>query len=246
MPRIPSTFRAVTSKSLDSTVLTETPEGIRLILRPAGAAPRLFAFLVDFAIRALVMISLSTLLGDFGGLGMGLFLITYFLVEWFYPVVFELTASGATPGKRLFNLKVVMDSGLPVTPAAALIRNLLRVADFLPFAFGFGLLCMLCRADFKRLGDLAAGTLVVYGSSGRAITRLNQLPAAPALRPADDLPGDAQAAIVNLAMRSPRLTPERSEELAALVPAHAAADPASAGGVARVLALARWLVGHRS
>ena len=77
-------------------------------------------------------------------------------------MVFELHASGATPGKRVFNLKVVMDNGLPVTPAASMTRNLLRVADFLPFGFGFAIASMLVRRDYKRLGDIAAATLVVH------------------------------------------------------------------------------------
>lgn len=235
---------------LDSTVLAETPEGLPLALRPAGVPPRLVAFAVDLTIRAAILFTAAGLLSGSdstdSGLGAGLLLIVYFLVEWFYPVVFELTAAAATPGKRLFNLKVVMDTGLPVTPAASLVRNLLRAADFLPFAFAAGVLCMLCRRDFKRLGDLAAGTLVVYtgGESGKS--GLDVLPTVEPLRPAGDLPGDAQRAIVNLALRAPRLTRERTEELAALVPARAAADPQGPAGAARVLALARWLVGHRS
>jgi hypothetical protein len=62
---------------------------------------------------------------------------------------------------------VVMDSGLPLTPGASVIRNLLRAADFLPFLYAAGAACMLLRADFKRLGDIAAGTLVVYAESVR-------------------------------------------------------------------------------
>ena len=66
-----------------------------------------------------------------------------------------------------------MDNGLPITPAASLTRNLLRVADFLPFMYGSALVCMLTRRDFKRLGDLAAATLVVYEARE---TRKAQLP----------------------------------------------------------------------
>ena len=63
---------------------------------------------------------------------MAFWLILFFALEWFYPVAFELTPSGATPGKRAFGLKVVMDNGLPVTPAASLTRNLLRVGRLSP------------------------------------------------------------------------------------------------------------------
>ena len=84
------------------------------------------------------------------------------MLEWFYPVVFELSRSGATPGKSVVGIKVVMDNGLPVTPAASFTRNLLRVADFLPFLFGAAIVSMLLRQDSKRLGDLAAATIVVH------------------------------------------------------------------------------------
>src|SRR5688572_33050503 len=97
-----------------------------------------------------------------GGIGMAIWLILIFGCEWIYPIVFELRPSGATPGKRVFNLKVVMDNGLPVTPAASITRNLLRSADFLPFGFGFAIVSMLVRHDYKRLGDLAASTIVVH------------------------------------------------------------------------------------
>ena len=84
------------------------------------------------------------------------------MLEWFYPVVFELRAVGRDAGQARFGLKVVMDNGLPVTPAASFTRNLLRVADFLPFGYGFAIVSMLLRRDCKRLGDIAAGTLVVH------------------------------------------------------------------------------------
>ena len=81
--------------------------------------------------------------------------------------MFELTPWGASPGKRAMGLKVVMDSGLPVTLAASLTRNLLRAADFLPFGYGFAIVSVLVRADGKRLGDLAAATLVVHVARAR-------------------------------------------------------------------------------
>ena len=92
------------------------------------------------------------------------------MLEWFYPVIFELTLSGATPGKRVFGLKVVMDNGLPITPAASITRNLLRTADFLPFFYGFAIVSMLTRRDCKRLGDIAAATMVVH--EARAVPRI--------------------------------------------------------------------------
>src|SRR5689334_3988829 len=123
------------SVSLDTLYTAETPEGIALALRPAGIVARFCAFLIDAVIRLAILIAASALLGWLGGMGGGLLLIVFFLVEWFYPVVFELARGGATPGKRSMNLRVVMDSGLPVNPAASLLRNLLRAADFLPLGY---------------------------------------------------------------------------------------------------------------
>src|SRR6185503_12665860 len=126
-------------------------------------------------------------------------------------VLFELSAAGATPGKRAFGLKVVMDNGLPITAAASMTRNLLRVADFLPF--GFGVVSMLTRGDSKRLGDLAAGTLVVHA---RRADRHAAIEEGAPVMPVRPLAPEYQAALVALAARAPRLTPARLDELAAL------------------------------
>src|SRR3982750_1792342 len=147
---------------LDTRYAAETPEGIALWLRPAGVVPRFYAYLVDLLIRFFVFVFVVMFLGRLGGFGGGLAMVVLFLLEWLYPVVFELGPGAATPGKRMVGLTVVMDSGLPITPAASLTRNLLRAADFLPFGYAFGALSMLWRHDFKGLGDLAAGTLVVH------------------------------------------------------------------------------------
>src|SRR5262245_26472573 len=147
---------------LDSVVAAETPEGILLEMRPAGLSARFCAFLIDWLIRLAVVYGATFAAGILGGLGVAFGLILYFLLDWFYPVVFELGRSGATPGKRTMGLKVIMDNGLPITPAASMTRNLLRVADFLPFGYAAAIVSMLVRADGKRLGDLAAATLVVH------------------------------------------------------------------------------------
>jgi uncharacterized RDD family membrane protein YckC len=228
--------------SLDTLYTAETPEGIALSLRPASVAPRMLAYAVDLGVRFGAFIVLAMLAIPFGGMGQGLLLVGYFLLEWFYPVFFELAGAGATPGKRMFGLQVVMDSGLPVTPAASLTRNLLRAADFFPFLYAGGLLCMLLRRDFKRLGDLAGGTLVVYGET---LALHGALPDVPALAPARPLAPREQAAIVAWAGRATRLTPARLDELAML------ARPVVPGGrdgdvTQRLLGVAQWLVGNRS
>ena len=204
---------------------------------------RFYAFIIDWAIRLAVLYAaaVATLLA--GGLGTAFWLILLFLFEWFYPTAFELTPSGASPGKRVLGLKVVMDSGLPVTVAASVTRNLLRVADFLPFGYGFAIVSLLVRADGKRLGDLAAGTLVVHVP--RATPKAARLDVPPVV-PVRALARDEQAAIVALAARAPRLTAERLDELASLA-ATVSGDSGRSGPAVtrRVLGVAQWALGRR-
>jgi uncharacterized RDD family membrane protein YckC len=225
---------------LDTLVSAETPEGILLELRPAGVVPRLFAFLLDLAIRGgvLYFAVLATSFAD--GFGVAVLLVLAFLLEWFYPVAFELALGGATPGKRVMRIRVIMDDGLPVTPAASLTRNLLRVADFLPIGYGFGLVRMLARADFKRLGDLAAGTLVVHAAVAGSRPPLDDV--AP-LAPPRPLNARERAALIAFAGRAAFLTPERATEVAALT--DLSLDATGSPSTLRLVGIARWLLGAR-
>lgn len=199
---------------LDSIRSFETPEGIELELEIAGPVVRACAWLTDGAIRLAIYLLASTVLTWFGALGMGSFLIVVFLIEWFYPVIFEVTR-GATPGKRAFNLEVCQDNGTPVTWPASIIRNLLRVADFLPVFYGVGLVSMLCNRDFKRLGDMVAGTVVVYRhEDGQAQGTVRDSEAHPAQAPSQVLQLAEQRAILDFAERSASLSADRVEELA--------------------------------
>ncbi|MFL6551406.1 MAG: RDD family protein [Povalibacter sp.] len=234
----------MSSGILDTVVSAETPEGIVIELRPAGLTARLYAFLIDQLIRFGIVVMVGTLARFLQGVGIGMYLVAVFALEWFYPVEFELSRWGATPGKRAFKLKVVMDSGLPITPAASITRNLLRFADFLPFMYGFAAISMLVRRDFKRLGDIAAATLVVYEPlPSQKATLDNVEPMAPVipLSPRD------QAAVIALAARAPRMTVDRLDELAALAAA-VSGDAGQSGPIVtkRVLAVAQWLLGKRS
>lgn len=226
---------------LDTRQAVPTPEGVDLTLVPAGAVARASAFVVDLLIRGALLAAIATAIGMLGKLGMGLFLLLAFLVEWFYPVLFELASGGATPGKKMFGLCVVEADGRPVGPAASLIRNLLRAADFLPFLFAFGLLAMLFHPRFQRLGDMAAGTLVVWAP---VPVPAPLLPAAAVVAPSARLRLAEQQALIAFAERSPRLSPERQQELAViLTPLTRARTPAE--GVEKLRGMARWLAGER-
>ena len=227
---------------LDTVFAVETPEGITLALRPAGLVARGLAYAIDLAIRMAIFTAVLIASQLVGKVGWALVLLVYFALEWFYPVVFELTRAAATPGQRSLGLRVVMDSGLPVTPAASITRNLLRAADFMPMFYGAAVLSMLWRRDSKRLGDLAAGTLVVFADS---VSLHGKLPSAAPLAPARQLSAPEQVAIMAWAGRANRLTPERFDELAAI------ATPVLAAGAAgtpseRLLGVAHWLLGHRN
>jgi uncharacterized RDD family membrane protein YckC len=228
---------------LDTSVTAETPEGILLELRPAGLTARFYAFGLDWMVRLAIMYAAMMVLAFMGGIGLAIWFILLFLLEWLYPLVFELSSWGATPGKRAFDLKVVMDNGLPVTPAASVARNLLRVADFLPFGFGFAIVSMLVRPDSKRLGDIAAGTLVVHDPRRVARSMLDHVPPIPPVRP---LTPQDQAAVIALAARAPRLTRERLDELAALA-ASVSGDHGRSGPAVtkRVLGVAQWALGRK-
>jgi len=131
--------------------------------------------------RDIAQLLVGMLASRLGKAGWGVILIVAFFVEWLLPAWFETAWGGQTPGKRLFRLVVLNDDGTPVRWPGALTRNLLRAADFLPFLYGVGLLSMLMNRDFKRLGDLAAGTVVVYTGEKSIVQR--NIPDAAAVLP---------------------------------------------------------------
>lgn len=220
----------------------DSPEGVSFSYELASLTERGVAYLIDFAIRAAVMIALGIAmliaLGPVIFAGIGLWLIIYFVVEWGYYVLFELLWSGQSPGKRLFNLRVVKVHGTPVGFFDSLLRNLLRAADALPPIFfmgsyAFGSVSLLLSRRFQRLGDLAAGTIVVlerrnyYAGSPRG-PGLPALDASTMLGPEAALRGARLSSrerrlLAEFAERSHRLHPDRAEELATIIAAPFAA-----------------------
>lgn len=146
---------------LDSSISYETPEGIQIQLPIAGPFVRSLAWLIDFLIRSVIYLIAVIALSYLGEVGQGILLIGLFFGEWLYPTIFEVL-KGATPGKIIMGLYVTMDDGTALTWQAGFTRNLLRAIDFLPFLYITGLICTLCNQKFQRIGDLVAGSLVVY------------------------------------------------------------------------------------
>lgn len=230
-----------TSEPLDTHRAVETPEGVDFALPVAGPASRSVAWALDCVIRGLAYSLLSVGFAFAGDAGMGFFFLSVFVGEWFYPVVFEVFANGATPGKMLLRLAVLHQDGSPVGWTASILRNFLRFADFLPVAYGFGLVSMLVTRDFQRLGDLAAGTVVVHRDEVRYGSRV---PPAEPLAPPLPLDVDEQRAVIEFAERVSGWSEPRARELAGL----AAPLTGETGGwaVARLIGIANWLVGRRA
>jgi uncharacterized RDD family membrane protein YckC len=226
---------------LDTARDVPTPEGIELSLRLAGPVPRAYAWVIDLLIRVALAFAAGMTAGWFGKFGLGLLLILWFALEWLYPVAFEVWWQGATPGKRLLGLVVLHDDGTPVRMPASLTRNLLRAVDFAPLLYGFGLFAMLLSRDFKRLGDLAAGTVVVYREPA---VKHAAIPHVPPVRPAVTLSLAEQRTVLDLATRAASLTPERAQELASLAP-RLTGGLQGQPALDRLLGIANHLIGRK-
>ncbi|MDD2051469.1 RDD family protein [Pseudomonas putida] len=199
---------------LDTRYQVETPEGIDLRLHPAGLMSRAMAFAIDLGLRAGIFAGLLFALAWLGNLGLGLGSILLFILSWWYMVLFEVLNQGSSPGKQIMGLRVVHDDGTPIDWPASLIRNLLRVVDMLPFGYCLGAITCLQHPNFKRLGDLAAGTLVIYRERPKPRP---QLPQAPPRQAPFVLKLEEQRAILGFAERQSQLSAARARELAAIL-----------------------------
>jgi uncharacterized RDD family membrane protein YckC len=224
---------------LDTLRAIPTPEGIELTLRLAGPVPRALAWLTDLLLRLAVLLLSAWILSVLGGFGWGLILILAFVLEWLAPAAFEVWADGSTPGKKALGLMVLHDDGTPIAWPAALVRNLLRAVDFLPIGYGFGLTSMLINRDFKRLGDIAAGTVVVYRAPAQ---KPLSIPPAPAIATQHMLSIGEQRTILDFAERCGSLTPERAREIAELAVPISDATPGHE--TERLLEIANFLSGR--
>ena len=200
---------------LDTAYDVETPEAIDLCAQLAGPLPRILAYLTDFCIRGVVLIVAMTILAFLGKAGWGVFLIISFALEWFYPVFFEVLRRGQTPGKKILQIAVVNDDLTPVTWNASLIRNLLRAADVLPFGYLLGVVSVTCSQYFQRLGDFAAGTVVIYRKKAPHSVALPKVP--PVAPAAGLLSFDDQLMIASFTRRHDQISPARQQELAEIL-----------------------------
>lgn len=228
---------------IDTTYHLETPEGIDLAMSPAGPIVRGLAIALDILIRTALMMAFAAALASTGAVGSGIYLITYFVLQWFYPVIFEVLANGQTPGKRALALRVVHQDGTPIGWSASILRNLVRSVDALPLFYMTGVVSMLCNDRFQRLGDLAAGTLVIHerGREGRKQAPSAHVEGAQSLSIA--LRPDEQRAILSFAERTPELSESRVVELAAIL--QSITGQTGREGATELLRIANGLAGKR-
>jgi len=156
------------------TLTIVTPSNIEVEYRLAGAGSRLAAFLIDFAVQSLLILTVLLVVifgidrGIFGnetpsGTALGVVMVFGFLVQFFYFVVLEMMTNGQSLGKRVFGLRVLRDNGMPLEFPQSLVRGLLRASLDLMYV---GVFVMLFSKKYKRIGDMAAGTVVVLEKFG--------------------------------------------------------------------------------
>ncbi len=143
-----------------------TPEGVEFSFRIASPVLRLGALMIDWALISaawsLVALLLTPLQLISQDAGQGVMIVTFFVLSRGYDVVMDYSWRGQTVGKRVMRLRVVDARGLRLTFAQCVMRNLLRFIDCLPFAYAVGGIASLVSPRGQRLGDLAAGTIVVH------------------------------------------------------------------------------------
>jgi uncharacterized RDD family membrane protein YckC len=223
---------------MDERYYVETPEVVTIAYDVAGVGSRCLAATVDTTLIALLQAALGALVFAVASLAPGaadaasdiifaLWSVLAFVLLWGYYLLFELLWSGQSPGKRLIGLRVIREGGRPLDFSASALRNLIRVVDFLPFGYGLGVLTIFADPRARRLGDLAAGTLVVREGLALSLDELAR-GAAPAPVPprAPDAPGapmlpnlhllnDAAYAVAEeFLRRRDGLSPARRSELA--------------------------------
>ena len=205
-----------------------TPEAVVLQFETAGIGSRMIALLVDVVIQGFVLGFSSFALAAFadaagasGWVGVALLFFVIFAVLFGYPVGFETLRNGRTPGKAALGLRVVTKEGAPIRFRHAAVRGALQLVDFYITSGAAAVLAVLFTRDNQRLGDLAAGTIVLRERSGAGAPRAVWFPVPPgyesyaATLDTASLTGHDYGAVRSFLMRAYALTPEVRAQLAA-------------------------------
>lgn len=229
---------------LDTLQSVELADGVEIQLRVAGPAVRSTAWLLDLLVLllALVLLELAlayTLAKAIGeDMTQGLMMLVMFVMNWFYNVAFESSSRGCTPGQKWMKLRVISLNGGPVTISQAILRNFLRVIDFMPFLYLTGFLSCLFTKRFQRLGDLVAGTVMVYTDPPPVTlpkTHVNAERRAPPI----PLSREDQAALQQFLERAPNWSDERRLELSGILQPLTGA--VGMEGLHRLVGMAMWI-----
>jgi uncharacterized RDD family membrane protein YckC len=158
---------------VDDRISIATPEGVDVELVLAGLGSRFLARLLDLLIQGVLILALGTVVAvlhdQTGDAWLGaISIVGVFLVIFVYDVLFEMLAAGRTPGKRAAGIRVVGLHGEPERFLASAIRNVLRIIEYIFFYIPAIISIVLTKRD-QRIGDLAAGTIVIrerFGGGG--------------------------------------------------------------------------------
>lgn len=196
---------------VDSSLTLETFTGVDIELRVAGIYIRGIARLIDDVIRFLVVSGLVAILIPTGLVGAGLASVLVFFVWWTYNVLFEVLNNGVTPGKYYMGLRAVNADGTPIGWMNSVIRSTLLVVDFLPLGYLTGIVTMALSGTQQRVGDIVAGTIVVYNRPRitRKIADIHRSVPIP-----EGLTAEDQLLFLSFQERLSDLSPERAIELA--------------------------------
>lgn len=138
-----------------------TPENVTFEFELASVASRAIAWFLDVIVMAIGIVIFSCVLSWAGGFGAAILFVVIFLVQWWYSALCEWFWGGQTVGKRVVGLRTLQLSGVRITFFQAVVRNLIRIVDLLPALYFVGGVSALIDRHGRRLGDLAAGTMVV-------------------------------------------------------------------------------------
>ncbi|AFQ45235.1 RDD family protein [Desulfosporosinus meridiei] len=166
-----------------------TPEQVSINFKIAGLGSRASANIIDWVILILINVGITFSLIKFSeaypntdplseaasSYLTAIMIVLLFLLLWGYFVFFEFFSSGRTPGKMIVGIKVIQDNGQSITFLASAVRNLFRIIDFLPVLFLLGIIMIFLHSRHKRIGDLAAGTLVIYQPKSKRKKKNNPL-----------------------------------------------------------------------
>ena len=163
----------------------DTPEQNALELPLAGIGSRFLALTIDSLIQIGVLIVL-TIVGAVISMGYSqvsgaadhffsetvgtiVMIVVPFCLYWGYFAFFEILWQGRTPGKRVAGIRVIHQTGRPMSAIECIGRNLMRAVDILPTAYAVGLICMMCNKQNRRVGDYVAGTIVVHDKAMESV-----------------------------------------------------------------------------